>query len=93
MNLNISFQECECDRIFSRMQDLMDDIKESYETILAAHEDEARQWGGDSGKTFKAHMIVLSERLTKIEGRWQNLCSRYEKARDCIRRLNQISFA
>ena len=93
MDLNISFNECECDRIFSRMQDIMHDIKKAYEMILASREEDARQWQGDSSETFKAQMLLLSERLTKIDERWQNLVTRYEKARDCVKRLDGLNFA
>ena len=93
MTLSISFQEGECDRIFSQMQDLMQDLDHAYGGILSAKEGNASQWGGDSSKTFIAHMLELSERLKQVKGRWQELVSRYEKARDCVRRLNEISFA
>ena len=93
MDLEISFKEKECDRIFSQMQDLMDDLKKAYAIVLASKDEDASQWSGDSGETFKARMIVLSERLEQIDGRWQDLLSRYEKARSCVARLNDISFA
>ena len=93
MDLEISFKEQECDRIFSQMQDLMDDVKKAYAIVLASKDGDASQWGGDSGETFKTRMIMLSERLEQIDVRWQDLLSRYEKARTCVARLNDISFA
>lgn len=93
MDLRISFNEHECDRLFSQMQELMQSLQVAYGNIISAKGNEASQWGADSGKTFNAHMSVLAERLARIEGRWQNLVSRYEKARDCVRLLNQISFS
>ena len=93
MDLEISFKEQECDRIFTQMQDLMADVKKAYAIALASKEEDGSQWGGDSGETFKARMNVLAERLEQIDGRWQELLSRYEKARSCVARLNEISFS
>ena len=93
MNRRISFQEDDCDRIFSQMQDLMQNLDQAYGDILSAKESNANQWGGDSSKMFIARMLELSERLKLVKDRWQELVSRYEKARDCVRRLNEMSFA
>ncbi|MBQ7176289.1 MAG: hypothetical protein IJS08_02650 [Victivallales bacterium] len=93
MDLNISFKEDECDRIFTQMQDLMSEVKKAYAIILAAKDAEASQWKGDSGETFKARMAMLSERLEQLEVRWQNLLSRYERARSCVARLNEMDFS
>ena len=73
MTLSISFQEGECDRIFSQMQDLMQDLDQAYGGILSAKESNASQWDGDSSKMFIARMLELSERLKQVKGRWQEL--------------------
>ena len=88
----ISFDESAVERIFGRIEAAFSEMKKVYAELMSSRQRFGTSWSGDSSRLFEQRIESFDERLSGLNSKWRALEDRYEHARNCVTKLNEIDF-